>query len=87
MKTIVKAATGVLLAGGLSVAATAPADAAVHFRFALPAPLVYPAAYYPPPCYAYGPYACPRPAYYGPPYYRYRPGWYGWRPARHFRRW
>jgi hypothetical protein len=88
MKSIVKAAAGALLAGGLSIAAAAPANAAVHVGIGLPAPVLYPGAYYPPPCYAYGPYACAPRAYYGPGYYRYwRPAWYGWHPAPHFRRW
>jgi hypothetical protein len=90
MKTIMKAAAGaLLLAGGMITAVAAPADAAVRIGVALPGPALYPAPYYaPPPCYAYGPYACPRPVYYGPAYYRYwGPAWYGWHPVRHFRRW
>ncbi len=87
MKTIMKAAAGALLAGGIGVATMTPAHAAVHVGIGLPGPAIYPVPYYaPPPCYAYGPYACPRPVYYGPAYYRYRywgPHWYGWRPIRH----
>jgi hypothetical protein len=89
MKTIMKAAAGAFLAGGVIAATAAPADAAVRIGVALPGPAFYPAPYYaPPPCYAYGPYSCPPPVYYGPAYYRYwGPAWYGWHPARHFRRW
>jgi len=80
MKTIMKAAAGALLAGGISVATMMPASAAVHVGIGLPGPVVYPVPYYvPPPCYAYGPYACPRPVHYGPVHYRYwGPRWYGW---------
>jgi hypothetical protein len=86
MKTIMKATAGALLAGGIALGAVTPADAAVHVGIGLPGPVVYPAPYYaPPPCYAYGPYACPRPIYYGPRYWA--PGWYGWHPVRHFHRW
>jgi hypothetical protein len=87
MKSIVKAAAGALLAGGLSVMSAAPANAAVHVGIGFPAPVVYPAAYYPPPCYAYGPYACPRSVYYGPAYRYWGPAWYGWHRGPHFRRW
>ena len=86
MKTIMKAAAGALLAGGIALASAGPADAAVHVGIGLPGPLTYPAYYYgPPPCYAYGPYACPPPVYYGPGYWG--PRWYGWHPVGHFRRW
>jgi hypothetical protein len=86
MKTIMKATAGALLAGGIALGAVTPANAAVHVGIGLPGPVVYPAPYYaPPPCYAYGPYACPRPIYYGPRYWA--PGWYGWHPVRHFHRW
>ena len=80
MKTIMRAAAGALLAGGISVATMAPANAAVHIGFGLPGSTIYPVPYYvPPPCYAYGPHACPRLVYYGPAYYRYwGPRWYGW---------
>jgi hypothetical protein len=72
MKTIMKAAAGALLASGIGLAAAGPANAAVHFGIGLPGPMGYPAPYYvPPPCYAYGPYACPRPIFYGPRPYRY----------------
>lgn len=93
MKTIMKAAAaGALLAGGIAAATVTPANAAVHVGIGLPGPVVYPAPYYaPPPCYAYGPYGCPRPVYYGPGYYRYwgpgyrywGPRWSGWHPIRH----
>ena len=86
MKTIIKAAAGALLAGGIAMGTAAPANAAVHVGIGLPVPTVYPAPYYgPPPCYAYGPYACPRRVYYAPRYWG--PGWYGWHPVHHFRRW
>lgn len=87
MKTIMKAAAGALLAGGI-ILSTAPANAAVHIGIGVPGPVVYPApaAYYGPPCYAYGPYACPRPAYYAPAYYGYwGPRWYGH--PRYWRHW
>lgn len=84
MRSIMKAATGVLLACGLATATQAKA-AAVHFSIVAPL-VVYPAPYYyGPPCYAYGRYACARlPIYYRPYYYRpYRaywgPRWHHWR--------
>lgn len=88
MKSIMKAATGVLLAGGLAIAASSPARAAVDFWIGFPPPpppppVIYPAPYYvPPPCYAYGPYACPGFIHYRPHYRHWGPRW--WRPARSY---
>ena len=90
MKSIMKAAAGAVLAGGLIGMVPAPANAAVYVGLGVPGPAVYPAPYYvPPPCYVYGPYVCPRPAYFGPRPYRYwwGPRWHRWHPVRHFRRW
>ena len=90
MKSIMKAAAGIVLAGGIAMGVSAPANAAVYVGLGLPAPVAYPAPYYvPPPCYAYGPYACPRPAYFAPrphPYW-WGPRWYRWHPVRHYRHW
>jgi hypothetical protein len=79
MNKIMKAAAGAILAVGAATLMSSPANAAVHFGFFAPGPVVYPAPYYaPPPCYPYAPYACPRAAYFGPGYYRYwRPAWRG----------
>lgn len=81
MKTFTKIAAGALLATGLAVAATAPADAGV--RIGIGFPIVAAAPVGPATCFdAYGqPYYCGYPGYYAPGYvgigFGGHGGWHG----------
>jgi len=69
MKTITKFAAGALVACGIAVAATAPADAGVRIGIGLP--LVAAAPVHPATCYDM----------FGNPYYCGYPGYYGYAPG------